>query len=181
MKISKEKLKKIVIAVVGAVIVMVGLVTLVLGPNLKKMGLLKTEIRNQGKKIAAAERDIAALAGIRSQMNNLRKEVEQYQQDMPQATPDWLLAKLNSLAGETKINLDKIEPEGYVEQEGPYKLQKLTLELKTDYHRLGRFINQFENSSPFLKIMDLNMTANPEDINNHLVRVTVGAYVIEKE
>ena len=180
MKIKKEKLEKIVLAAMGVVIAVVVLITLFLVPNLKKIGLLRAEIREQEEKIAAAERDIALLSSIRSQMGNLREEMEKYQQDMPQATPDWLLAKLNLLKEKTGINFDKMEPKGYVEQEGPYKLQKVTLELKTDYHRLGRFINEFESSSPFLKITDLEITANPEDINNHLARFTVGAYVIEE-
>lgn len=177
LKENKQQLEKIALLVIGGVIVFIVLVTLVFGPNIRNIKRLSAKIREQRGKVVTAEKEIAGLVNLKSNLEKLEENIKQYQLDMPLGTPDWLLEKLNSLAGEIGIDFDKIEPKGNIDQQGSYALQGLYIELKTDYHRLGVFLNKLENSSPFLRLLDLSITANKEDINKHVVKLTVGAYV----
>lgn len=180
MGLNKEQLEKIIFGGIVGTIVIVVLITLILGPNLRRIGELRTKIRKQRDKVIKAEREVSELARIRLNLKRLEDQVKKYQQDMPLATPDWLLERLNILANEEGIDFDRIEPKGHITEIGPYWLQGLYVELKTDYHRLGRFINKLENLSPFIKIIDLSITGNKENINKHIVKLTVGTYVKEK-
>lgn len=180
MKLNKEQLEKSILGIILGIIALVLLMTLVFGPNLKKISRLRGQIREQSGKAANAEREVSDLARLRLSLKGLEGRVGQYKKDMPLATPDWLLERLNILAGETEIDFDKIEPRGYITQAGLYWLQGLHIELKTDYHKLGRFINKLENLSPFIKVIDLSIVSNKDNINKHVVKLTVGTYVEEK-
>lgn len=180
MKIPKEQLKKIILWGVVCIIVIVVLITLVFSPNLRKIGTLRANIRKERSKVVKAEKEVLELAKIKLNLKRLEDQIEKYQQDMPLATPDWLLERLNTLANEIGIEFDRIEPKGYISQIGPYGLQGLYVELKTDYHRLGRFINKLENLSPFIKVIDLSIAGNKDDIRKHIIKITVGTYVKEK-
>lgn len=180
MKLSKEQLEKIILGAIGGIIVVVVLFTFVFGPNLRKIGELRAKIRDQKDKVLRAEGEVSGLIRVRLNLMKLDEKIKKYQKDMPQATPDWLLERLNHLATETGINFDKIEPKGYITQVGSYWLQGLYIELRTDYHTLGRFINELENMSPFLRVLDLSIAGNKDDLKRHIVKLTVGAYVYEK-
>lgn len=180
MKIPKEQLEKIILWGVVCIIVMVVLTTLVFSPNLKRSSQLRINTREERKKVLKAEQEVVELPKIKLNLKRLKGEIKQYEQNMPLATPDWLLGKLNHLAGETEIDFDKIEPKGYIAKTGSYLLQALHIGLRTDYHRLGMFINKLENTSSFVSVLDLSITVNKEDINKHIVKLTVGAYVEEK-
>lgn len=180
MKLNKEQLEKLILGVVFGIIVIVVLMTLVFGPNLKRIGILRIGIHEEREKVVKAEKEILRFPTVKLNLKRLREEVRQYQVNMPEATPDWLLERLNNLGSETEISFDKIEPRGYITQAGLYWLQGLHIELKTDYHRLGRFINKLENLSPFIKVIDLSIVSNKDNINKHVVKLTVGTYVEEK-
>lgn len=180
MKIPKEQLEKIILGGVVGTIVIVVLITLILGPNIRRIGELRAKIHKERGKVVKAEREVSELARIKLNLKRLEDQIKQYQEDMPLATPDWLLERLNTLANKEGIDFDRIEPKGHITHIGPYWLQGLYVELKTDYHRLARFINKLENLSPFIKIIDLSIAGNKENINKHIVKLTVGTYVKEK-
>lgn len=181
MKLNKEQLEKIIFGIIICIIIIIVLVTLVFAPSLKSIKELRIKIVEEKNKVVKAEKEVSNLSSAKSNLNKLKEQVKQYSLNMPEATPDWLLERLNSIAGETAINFDKIEPKGNILQIDSYWMQGLYLELKTDYHRLGAFINKLENLSPFIKILDLSITGNKDDVNKHIVKLTVGAYVYENK
>lgn len=180
MNLSKEQLEKIILGSVLSLIIVIVLITLVFAPTFKRIRENRVKIAEEKKKVQKAEDEISNISGLKSNLNKMKEQLVQYYKNMPEATPDWLLGRLNSIADETGINFDKIEPKGRIEQVDSYDLQGLYLELKTDYHRLGIFINKLENLSPFIKILDLSITGNKSDVNKHIVKLTVGAYVSKK-
>lgn len=179
MKLNNEQLKKIIIGFVLSITVVVLLMAFVFSPSLKKSHENRLRIRKEQDKVRNAELDVKSLPEIKLNLQKFEEQIAQYKLNMPQATPDWLLGKLNSIAGETGVNFDKMEHRGSISRIGDYSLQELYIELRTDYHTLGKFINKIENSSPFLKIVDLSIAKNKDDVSNHLVKLMVGAYVSE--
>lgn len=181
LNLNKEQTERIVFLAIAVVIAVIVLLTFIFVPGFRKIGFLRNKINEEKTKLLDAEKDIANFAKIKKDFNDLEKKIKQYQLNMPQPTPDWLLEKLNYLGNETGISFDKMEHKGYISQTGKYRLQGLYLELKTDYHSLGKFINKLENSSSFLKIMDLSIIGNKDDVKKHIVKITVGAYVNEQK
>jgi Tfp pilus assembly protein PilO len=179
-KLSKEQIEKFVLIGVGAVIILIALFYFIFAPALRKTGELKNKIAQQKEKIVSAENDISVLPKTRANLAKLEEKMSYDTADMPQPTPDWFLDKLNSIAGGLGINFDKIEPKG-VTKSGKYSLQEMEVELSTDYHSLGKFINKLENSSPFLKIIDISIMANKDNPLKHNVILKIGAYFNEEK
>jgi len=178
-KLSKEKLEKLILVGIGAVIIVVALFYFIFAPTLGRIKELKSKIAEQYEKIKSTENDIENFPKLKADFSKLETKMKLYMQEMPQPTPDWLLDKLNSIAGGLGISFDKIEPKG-VTKSGKYSLQEVNLGLITDYHSLGKFINQLENSSPFLKVMHISITANKDDVSKHNIVLQIGAYFIEE-
>lgn len=180
MKLPKEHLEKIILGVIGGIIVVVLLVAFFFAPNLRRIGQLWDRIREKREEVLRAEKEVLGLARIRLNLLKLNEKIKKYQTNMPQDRPDWLLEILNRLAGEVGVDFDKIEPKGYIIQVGSYWLEGLYIELRTSYHTLGMFINKLENTSPFIKVLDINIAGNKDDVKRHMVKLSVGAYVRKK-
>lgn len=181
MKLNKEQKEKVILAVIVGIIVVIVLTMFVFSPSLQKIGKLRAMIVEERNRITKAEKEVLELSKMQENLKRQEADVKQYGEVMPQGTADWLLERLNSLASEIGIDFDKIEPRGNISQMGSYLLTGMYLELKTDYHTLARFINKLENTSPFIKILDLSIAGNKNNVTKHVVKFTVGAYVSEKK
>ncbi len=181
MKMDKQQLEKLVLAIVAGFIIVIVLVTLVFKPRLKRLRTLRADIREQQEKVKEAEETIFGLARLKMNIKRLTGQIELYQSEMPEMSPDWLLGRLNTLASDTGLDFNKIEPQGTLVRKGPYSLQGVRLELNADYHSLGKFINQLENSSDFLQVLDLSIVRNEENIKQHRIELVIGAFVPEEK
>ena len=179
-KVNKEQLEKIALFSITGIIVIVVLIFFIFVPSVKKIIERGILIKEEKTKLLEAEESIFGINRIRSNLEELELQVKEYKENMPEPTPDWLLRTLNELAAETGINFDRIEPRDFSVEEGSYCLQGLDLQFKADYHSVGIFINKLENSTPFLKIIDISITGNSGDLKKHNVKLTIGAYMPEE-
>jgi len=176
-KLEKEKIEKIVLGAIVGIIVIVVLVFLVFGPSIRKIGELNSEIIELRSKVRKAENAIASLDRKKNEVKSLNEEIKKYDNELPESASYWLLGKLNEVSEITGITFDKIEPKGYSMQLGEYKLQEVDLFIKAGYHKLGEIINRLENSSSFISVWNLHIAQNDQDIKNHNIILTVGAFV----
>lgn len=178
---NKESLEKAAKGIIFGLIILILLFVFVFKPNIKNINVLSAKIKELKAKVSDAEKEVKMIPNLKTNISKLDEQLKKYQNDMPQPTPDWLLERVNSLAGETGIVFDKMEHKGYITQLDSYWLQGLYLEMKTDYHSLGRFINKLENSSPFLNVLEISITGNKSDINKHIIKILIGAYVFTEK
>lgn len=178
---QKDKFEKIVLAAIGLIIAIILLVVFIFAPSFKKLSIVRQKINKQQQKVITAEEDVSNLPRMKKNLAQLAAENLQYEGQIPPATPDWLLGKLNSLAEDIGLSFDKIEPRGSIMKIGPYNLQSYQVALKTDYHRLGKFIDFFEQSSGFLRVLQLSIVGDNRSTNNHDVKITIGAFVLMPE
>lgn len=174
---NKQDKEKVILAVVIGLVGVVAFFYIVLKPVMNKISGLKGDILVMEEKIHAAEHEITDIEKTKDNLKKIGKKIKKYSDNTPQDTPDWLLNRLNTLAENNGIIFNKIEPKGYIYELDDYKLQGLFIELKSDYHRFGKFINEFETMSPFLRVVDIDISRNEKDAATHIVKVTVGAYV----
>lgn len=176
MNFNKEQIEKIILGVIAAVIILMVLIFFILGPNIRRIGSLRSKIREQKVKVLQAEREIASLARIKDNLEKMELKVSEYETDLPETTEYWLLGTLNQLAEEAGISFHKTERKGYTLQVDNYSLQELEIELRIGYHELGGFINQLEGSSPFIVVRNLSIVRNPKNMKQHNVTLTVGVF-----
>lgn len=174
---NKQQLEKIILIAIGVAIVIIIFIFFILNPNLSRIRELSAKINEEKVRIENAESDIQRLSALKLNIKKLEEKVKGYQGDIPRDNPEWLLDKINSLANEADINFNKIEPRGEIFKLDNYSLYGLHIELETDYHRFGMFVNKLENSSPFLNVLDFSINSNKSDVKKHLIKLDIGAYV----
>jgi len=179
MNLNKTQIEKIALMVIGAALILTVLYIIFM-PRVRMINQLGEKISEEKEKIEKAKTDISELPSLQRKLTKLREGVAKVYAEAPMDTPDWLLGRLNTLAEKSGVIFDKIEPRGDVSRLEKYVLEELYIELKTDYHRLGSFVSELENSSPFLKIVDISIAGNKDDAVKHFVKLTVGAYVLKE-
>ena len=181
MKLKKAQLEKIILGIIVSVTTVIILSIFVFKPRFKKMGILTKEIKEMKEKVQDAQDEVFKLSRYTRNIKSMEEMLALYKGETPEATADWLLGRLNVLGSETEINYDKMDPQGFLLQIEFYKLQAVVLEFKTNYHRLGQFIQKLEQGSHFLKIISLKIKQNEKDKINHNIELTVGAFIGEEE
>lgn len=204
--ISKADLEKITLIGIVAFIVLFGLIQFAMVPSFRKLGSLKKEIvkeqetlKNNRVLIASKSQLQARLASIQGKLQGYEKALPPYR-EMPN-----ILQKIAQLAYESKVKITKIEP---LRADKPAEVAKakviapakpgakpeaskkpamiyteipIQIEAKGGYHALGGFINMIETSDNIMSVGDIDIEANPDDIQNHRVKLLIVAYVLREE
>lgn len=179
--LNKESIEKIVLGVIVAVIVMIVLIYFIFRPSIGKIRTYSSQLAEQKEKVLIAEQEALRLARLKMNLKKIASQIQIYEAEMPQSSPDWLLGTLNLLATETGLSFEKIEPQGCLMHWGAYDLQAVELQLFSGYHKLGKFINQLEQSSEFLWVLDFDIVGDKQDVSRTKVKLIIGAFVVAPE
>jgi hypothetical protein len=165
-KISKEKQKQLALVVIAtfAVLGIIGYVFI-------KGGYAKLQTLEQ-KKIAAGEKlDQMQKAAKRSKevektYSETRDSLAEKEADM--ASGDlysWMFTTLRRFQKGYKVELPQISPvvsgEVNLLPKFPYQQAMVTVGGSAHFHELGRFIADFENAFPYMRISNLSLDVNP--------------------
>jgi Tfp pilus assembly protein PilO len=154
----------------------------IFSPKLRQIKKVSVQIEQRKQDIERAKANPQHFAKVKETIKELQTERDYYQQrltikaDMPQ-----ILKELNQMAEHLGIKFLSIRPlerkEALLPGAKDLLLQiPIRIKLKCGYHQLGKFINQIENSNRFMKIKDLNINADSNDIWNHQVELVITNY-----
>ena len=166
-KLPKEKRQHLVLVVVVTVAIL-GL----LGSYLIKGGYQKISAMEQKKKTAEEK-----LAQMQKTVQRAKEIEATYQQtadaltekESGMATGDlysWMQSNLRRFQRSYKVEIPQIGSVGTPEDVSiltkfPYKQATVSIAGTAYYHDLGRFIADFENSFPLMRIMNLSLNLSP--------------------
>jgi hypothetical protein len=171
-KLSKEKKQHLVLVIVGTLAILAALGYLFIKGGYDKLASLEQ------KKIASREK--------LEQMQNTAKrskEVEKVFTDTQQSLTEketgmasgdlysWMFTSLRRFQRGYKIEIPQISPvvsgDMVLLPKFPYKQATVSVGGSAHYHELGRFIADFENAFPYMRIsnltLDLNSSPTPGD------------------
>lgn len=113
----------------------------------------------------------------RQEIAQLKGRIEVYEAKLPeQREVPQLFKALDEIAGQSQIKIIAVSSEELEEREHYQRYwRKLTLE--GGYHALGRFINRLESSDRFIKLDDIQVTSNPENLLKHKINLVVSTFV----
>jgi Tfp pilus assembly protein PilO len=126
---------------------------------------------------------------LKSELKEQSLKVESYEKKLPaeQEIPA-LLENLSNMAKGSDIKIIGIVPAiSYFKDDKPAKESQIYREIpilitaKSGYHELGRFLNSLENADRFMKVVDMNISANKMSPNKHDVELMVCTYVLLTE
>ncbi len=180
-KVKKEYV--VLISIILTVSIVFVAYTNIFRPKLGKIKMLSAQIEQKRRNIQRARIGPEALKALEGEVKQMQTQLDYYQQrlqapaDIPQ-----ILKELTQIAEGQRIKFISVSPLEKAEIPLPAGDDKFLLQvpiqikLKCGYHKLGLFINQIENSSRFMKVMELKITADSRDVWAHQTELVITSY-----
>lgn len=135
--------------------------------------------------LRTAQTEGARIPQLRESIESFQEKVDKYENMLPaqQEIPS-LLENLSNMARDSGIKIVGITPVATAEdrpgKDQIYKEQPILISAKSGYHELGRFIDNLENSSRFMKVGNIQIKASSASPKKHDVELLVLTYILLK-
>ena len=173
--LPKEKRDKLILLCIGTLVVMVGLyyglITIqkkTLADTLKKQG-------EQGTKLSNAQRLTSLSGQIEKNLETVTARLKDIEATMPSGDIySWSILTVNTFKEKYQVEIPQFSKEVQSEvgmfAKFPYRAATFSLRGTAFYHDFGRFLADFENTFPYMRIQNIelepsaaNNSANPAD------------------
>ena len=166
-KISKAKKQHLVLVFIGTCIVIAGLWTLVIKTQYTSLAGVGKKILEMKEKVEKAERLLKRTEEVEVDLEEDAEELEIIESSM--ASGDiylWMINTINRFNVLQKVTILDFPREAYGEvgllPKFPYKAVIFLIKGSGYYHDLGKFLADFENSFPYMRIQNLELTPEKE-------------------
>ncbi|MDD5310403.1 MAG: type 4a pilus biogenesis protein PilO [Candidatus Omnitrophica bacterium] len=198
-RIPKADLEKIVLIGIAGFIVVFSLIQFLMIPSFRKLSELRKDIIKETETLKKDEALIASKSQLQARLAAAQEKLKVYENAMPRYSEmPGILQKIAEVAYENKVKIIKVEPlrtekaepakpkaaQAKPEAKKPasiYMEIPIQVEVKGGYHAIGQFINGVETAVNIMSIGDIEIKANPEDMQNHNARLLIVAYVLREE
>jgi len=153
-----------------------------LKPQVINVSDIRSKLDKAGADLRAARSDIAKISGMKSAVEAYSKKLDKYEKTLPteEGIPD-LLESLSEMAKNANMRIAGIVPIDKKETKSENRVYKeipIMITAKAGYHGLGRFLSSLENSDRFMKVVDMQIKADPASPKKHVVEILVVTYVL---
>ena len=189
-KLSKEKRDKLILICIGAIAVVGVLYTFVLGAQKTKLNGIQSQITGAQSKLAKAEAALKSANVIEERLTENKKLVDVRQEKMaPQGQYYyWFLKLVDQYRKDEKLDsgfiVDITMPE-FVEAgllpKFPYKAAVFGLRVNGQFHDVGRFIANLENSFPYFRVQNIRLFPSPATVTPPAPGATIPALSVPLE
>lgn len=162
-KISKAKKQQIVLILMGAGIVIAGLWTLVIQTQYSKLEGVQKGTLQMKEKVDKGEMLLKKSDEVEADLEADTKTLEDIESNM--ASGDiylWLINTINRFNASHKVTILDFPRETLGEVGSlpnfPYKAAMFPIKGSGYYHDVGKFLADFENSFPYARIQNLELT-----------------------
>jgi len=181
----KQEEKKLLAACVAitllVIVATVALPGLGLLAGLRKVTEVRSELAQRTKELEDAKNKEKYLPQLRERIAEAEAEIEEVERRLPndKRAPE-LFKELNELAAVAQQKYMSMEARPVVEKETYIEIP-LEINLKADYHNLGRYINLIERSKRFAKVDGINIEYDFEDPLNQNVNLTLSTFMFVEQ
>jgi Tfp pilus assembly protein PilO len=166
-KLTKEKKKQLILVVVLAIGVLNGLGFGLIRFQYGKIKLLAEKRVTVNKKLKQMQDEVRRADKVEAEMKEVKKSLANEEQDM--ASGDlyaWMINTVRAFRLGYKVEIPQFSPaisQGDVNllPNFPYKQASVTVAGTSHYHDFGKFLADFENQFPHIRIVNLRMDSNP--------------------
>jgi Tfp pilus assembly protein PilO len=179
-KIISDKKKLLLVIIMGGVVIYADF-AFILTTQMRSLNNTKVEMAKTKNNLDNLNRELALMRD-----NKLARESDINSNEIKKAIPEGgvaiLLEIVSGIANKYKIKILQMKP-GYESRENPKsaKVNKLlpltiTIELNADYHNLGRFIKDLEDSEYFMAVDELKINAEQNNFIQQKIYLSVRSY-----
>jgi Tfp pilus assembly protein PilO len=162
-KLSKEKRDKLILTIIGVVGALSVLYFLVITDQQDEIAQLKSKITAMTSKRDSAERQSKRTAEAEATLALQKKILAQKQSEMPRPGQDhaWFLNLMEEQRRKYDLEVDDIKTPENVEAgilpKFPFRAQALSVTMVGTYYDFGRFLADFENTYPYMRVQGLKV------------------------
>ena len=154
--------------------------------KLKELTEITTTIDNSRQALDVTKNDIQRYVQYQEELKNLQRKLEtlskkiKSKEEIPGA-----LQNLSQLSSKNGVKIEQLMPDtdrGKVllkNNEGKFVAVPVIIGAKSTYHNFGRFLNALERQGIFSGVADFGLMVNPDDSNQHLVKLVLNIIIYE--
>lgn len=161
--LTKEKRDQLILIAIGTLGVLAGLWFGVIKSQNSKLKACRQELRELDTDLQKAERLISDQENTQRELKAAEDKLEAIVGALAQGDLySWMLQTLNRFKVSHRVSIPQISREvmGMVPQQPgfPYKSAIFKIQGSAYYHELGKFIADFENRFPFMRLQNLKLS-----------------------
>jgi len=185
--IDTEKIKPYLPLII-VVVVTILFFSYIFMPQRRKLNVLGFEVKNKRQVFLVVEKNSGNIGNLKAEIAQLEKRVTSLEERLPeQIKANLLIDTLKDITEQAKLKFVSIEPQDTkkyelaADQKQIYLEFPILLRLKSGYHEITRFVRDIEASKRLMKVSDLEIKGNPQDIWEHSIEVTVSTFSTLKD
>lgn len=171
-KLSKEKKKQLFGVVALTIAILAALGFFLIRGGYDKLSQLQQKKATAQTKLEQMQKSIERAATVEAAFNETQGALAEQEKGM--ASGDlysWMHSTIRKFARNYKVEIPQIgsastPTEVNLLPKFPYKQSTLSVAGTAYYHELGRFVADFENAFPLMRIVNLSMELNPTPTAN---------------
>jgi Tfp pilus assembly protein PilO len=167
-KLSKEKRNQLLAVLMGTVAVLATLGYFLIKLQQDRLRALADKKSGEEVKLEKMTKAIKRRDQVNAEFAQLAQTLTEKETDMPPARDEysWMISTLRRFKANYKIDLPQFSPvstpaDCNLIPEFPYKQVTLSIGGTGHYHDVGRFVSDFENNFPFIRVVNLTLELNP--------------------
>lgn len=160
--LPKEKRDKLILIALATVAVAVGMWYGLIRAQKQKLASMAGKIVEQEQKVQSAHRLVSSAAELRAKGEAANARLQIIEQGMASGDMySWIILTVNKFRANRRVEIPQFSREVATEvgvlPKFPYKAALFNVKGTAHYHDFGKFIAEFENAFPFLRVQNLEI------------------------
>lgn len=167
-KLPKEKRNQLVLVILGTLVVLAGLGYGLVRSQYQNLTSLADKKVEAGRKLQRMDEFIKHSDRIQAELDDAKKIIADLEGGMAGASDAyaWLITTVRNFRIAYKVDPPQFGPNAVQTDVNllpkfPYKQATLSVSGTAHYHDLGKFLADFENKFPHIRILNLDLQLNP--------------------
>ena len=162
--LPKEKRDRLILIALGTVVCVFVLWYLLIKAQQQTRETVQKQIREQQTKVDNAQRLVSATADVQKKLEASTRELQGIEEGMASGDMySWIILTINKFRADRKVDIPQFSREVPTEvgvlPKFPYRAALFNVRGTAYFHDFGKFIADFENAFPFIRIQNLELEA----------------------
>lgn len=160
--LPKEKRDRLILIGLGTTVIFVALWYGLISIQKKSLANLHTRTAEKRDKVGSAQRLISSTTDLQKNLQVTTEKLRSIEQSMASGDMySWIIQTVNRFRADRRVDIPQLSREVATEvsvvPKFPYKAALFNVRGSAYFHDLGKFIADFENAFPYLRVQNLDL------------------------
>jgi Tfp pilus assembly protein PilO len=160
--LPKEKRDRLILLCLGTLVIVVGLYYGLIGMQRSTLVKIAARQEEQQGKLGNAQRLTSTAPKLRASLDEATTKLKAIEATMPSGDMySWIILTINSFKEKYQVEIPQFSREIPTEvgmyAKFPYRAAVFTLRGTAYYHEFGRFVSDFENTFPYMRVQNIEL------------------------